>query len=100
MGRMGEVRNRVLHAIGEETRQLVEAERVLAQARERLHTLIRVAGNEALGKDEKAGPSAIARATAHRYTREYVGTLLKSPMDGELAEAWVKALMQEPPADT
>jgi hypothetical protein len=75
---MGEVQDRLLREVGELADQLVDAEANLEKIRSALHAKIREAGDPALGKAEKSGPSAIARAMGHRYTREYIGTLLKS----------------------
>ncbi|MUN41478.1 hypothetical protein [Actinomadura litoris] len=75
---MGEIRDRLLNEVGDLAFQLIAAEAEVARIRERLHAKIREAGDPALGKDEKAGPSAISRASHHRYTREYVGNLLKN----------------------
>lgn len=76
MGHMGEVQDRLLAEVTEEADALVRAEQELDRIRKRLHAKIRAAADPALDT-EKSGPSAIARATRHRYTREYVGTLLK-----------------------
>lgn len=81
MAPMGELRDRLLEEITVEAGDLVAAEEAVAKHRERLHTLIRVAGSEHVEKDERSGPSALARATGHRYTREYIGTLLKTAVD-------------------
>lgn len=77
IGLMSEVQDRLLSEVGELATALVKAEEVVAEIRAQLHAKIREAGDPALGTD-KTGPSAIARATGHRYTREYVGSLLKS----------------------
>ena len=76
MAHMGDVQDKLLREVGELAKELVGAERNVEHIRVRLHAKIREAGNSALG-DEKSGPSAIARAADHRYTREYVSTLLK-----------------------
>lgn len=77
MALMGEVQDRLLREVGELADEYIAAEAEADRIRKRLHAKIREAGDPALGEEEKSGPSAIARAARHRYTREYVGTLLK-----------------------
>jgi predicted GIY-YIG superfamily endonuclease len=71
------LRNRLLNDVSEATTALTDAEAQVERIRRRLHARIRAAGNPELGED-RSGPSAIARAGRHRYTREYVGSLLKA----------------------
>lgn len=79
MDLMGEIRDRLLADVGELAGELIEAEREVARIREQLHAKIREAGDKVTIGDEAAGPSAIARASRHRYTREYVSSLIKNP---------------------
>lgn len=76
-------RRPLLREVGELADELIAAESQVEEIRKRLHAKIREAGDPALGKAEKSGPSAIARAGRHRYTREYVGTLLKTDEPAE-----------------
>lgn len=79
MDLMSEIRDRRLSEVGELADRLIAAEAEVTRIREQLHAKIRETGDPALDKEDKAGPSAIARASRHRYTREYVGNLIKSP---------------------
>lgn len=79
MDLMSEIRDRRLREVSELADQFIAAEAEVARIRELLHAKIREAGDPALAKEDKAGPSAIARASRHRYTREYVGNLIKNP---------------------
>ena len=77
MDLMSEIQDRLLAEVSTAASELVATERQLAEVRDRLHAAIRAAGDPALSKEDRSGPSAIARASHHRYTREYVGELLK-----------------------
>lgn len=76
MEHMSDVQERIARELKERADALVEAQTKVAYLRELLHKSIRDAADPALGAD-KMGPSAIARATGHKYTREYVTELLK-----------------------
>lgn len=77
MDLMSEVQDRLLAEVSVAASELVATEKQLAVIRDRLHAAIRAAGDPALSKEDRSGPSAIARAAHHRYTREYIGELLK-----------------------
>lgn len=77
MDLMSEIQDRLLAEVSTAASELVATERQLAEVRDRLHAAIRAAGDPSLSKEDRSGPSAIARASNHRYTREYVGEILK-----------------------
>lgn len=77
MDLMSEVQERNARALRERADALVASEGETARLRDLLHQAIRDAADPALDEDDRMGPSAIARATGHKYTREYVTELLK-----------------------
>lgn len=77
IGFMSGVRTRHEQQLAERAEALRAAEAYTEIARLQLHEAIRSAGDPALPAEDKMGPSAIARATGHKYTREYITELLK-----------------------
>jgi hypothetical protein len=82
MAHMGEIQDRLLAEVGELASELMKAEEEVARIRALLHAKIREAGDKPNLGPEYSGPSAIARAAHHRYTREYVSDLLKKGKEG------------------
>ena len=85
MDPMSEVQEKHAAELAMRAAQLIAAEAEVAALRALLHQAIWDASNPALGED-KMGPSAIARATGHKYTREYVTELLKKRPGGPAGE--------------
>jgi hypothetical protein len=77
MDPMSEMQDRLLRDVGNAAHALIAAEREVDEHRRRLHEAIQAAGDPDLPVGDRSGPSAIARASHHRYTREYIGELLK-----------------------
>lgn len=83
MDLMSEAQERNARVLRERADALAAAEGETARLRDLLHQAIRDAADPALDVDDRLGPSAIARATGHKYTREYVTELLKKAFGGK-----------------